>query len=1022
MRIGDNFAFHIRPPFPDPARAGRQAIMGTYCLTPEARSVCSEILQRIVGPSARPAVPLLLTGHPGVGKTHLLRYLMALLENPEDAAWNAPLFPELPKPDRALAGLYLSFPEDPSQDLAASLLQGARNRGSAGTEMQARHTISYLRWNPRDFAVLLLQAAASAASPPLGLLVLDDVARRFRRLGEHDQARLESDLIASLVRVCSEKGVLVILAGDEAELRDRVPACESIRLRRTNVAQIISGALASKDAQQRARILRILNALREKLPSLGPSLETMADLYPIHPFVFQALFEIRSRLPHFALLQFVQIAIKASRTRPADRLVAVDWLFDYIAPDLKEHGEYSARIQAYEELQRTAIPRLPQPIQARALELLKAIALFTICNLRPATVTNLADALLIYDPADTLPSYALTAAVLGELELHGGGYLTAEGTLRDRRYSLAQKASPPRDRELLEPQEFRLCIPLMLYDWFHSQFRSWKPDTSAEYRRSSQSLAVTAQVGKRSAPGLVHFKNYFDPLWSEADLAAVQNASYEWILLMLAPFERFYELDAAARELAARSPRLIIWRPDSPTAEESEQLQELAGLKLFGADGAVCPDPSMARAREALRGIFTELYVQRGKLIIGKEQFLLRDRMAHQSLEEFLLSRLQAILSPSAPRSARPAESLQAEDAAARQEVGHALEWAALLSGSDAIRKLSLDRARSQLIEWWAAHAGMDAAGFAAGCASLPASFLTTGFSGEVRFFTRILEKLELLLQRLNRGEIAMVAAMTQAAGLFGRDRTQLYRWKRMLDGLPGLLRWAPEFERARMYLDGACPSTRSELQTLRRELLASAGEPLRFLESSARDAFDRSFQAFKQAYIEYYCALHDRMLHLADRPGTEEAAVDSVALRNLELLSSLSHTDQSYLNRVRIMGRWIQANQCTLPVRQILARVPRCYCNFNPMDTRHLGDFVAQINAVISEGIEYFRGVLRGCKSTIIRELRERRIDDHHARQIAALLSQGAMVPLKPRAVEVLNQAIQRHRKEFLAEIRRHA
>jgi len=45
--------------------------------------------------------------------------------------------------------------------------------------------------------------------------------------------------------------------------------------------------------------------------------------------------------------------------------------------------------------------------------------------------------------------------------------------------------------------------------------------------------------------------------------------------------------------------------------------------------------------------------------------------------------------------------------------------------------------------------------------------------------------------------------------------------------------------------------------------------------------------------------------------------------------------------------------------------------------------------------------------------------VDDLHARQIAALLSQRRMVLLEPRTVEILNRIIQKNSKSFQAQIR---
>jgi hypothetical protein len=143
---------------------------------------------------------------------------------------------------------------------------------------------------------------------------------------------------------------------------------------------------------------------------------------------------------------------------------------------------------------------------------------------------------------------------------------------------------------------------------------------------------------------------------------------------------------------------------------------------------------------------------------------------------------------------------------------------------------------------------------------------------------------------------------------------------------------------------------------------------------------------------------------------------VDSTALRNLELLSNLYYTDKSHLNRVRIIGKWLQGNQCQLPVAKILNHYPRCYCNFNPMGHMPSGILINQINLAIRNGIDYFRNALRKCSNIVVEEVKAQRIDEAHAKQIAALLSQGQMVPLKLRAINILNGIIQKHSTAFIA------
>jgi len=841
MRIGDNFAFHIRPPFPDPGKAGRQTVISSYFLTREALGACAAVLRALGDCQRGERRGLLLYGPPGVGKTHLIRYLINLVDHPEDPAWNS-LETELggkARPDRSISATYVTLPEDPSIHLGFFLAgEIERLTGVDSTKSRLAGSIS-----PDNLDTWIHHLSFPKSSL---IIVIDDLSRRISALPNEGQRQQEEALIRIFLNACLGKDLFPILIGEEgasfdiveaAGLRGSPPEHEwpvtAARLGAANIAQVISGALASKDNHQKIRIGKIFERLKEKLPQFAADVETLTDLYPIHPSVFEALFGIRALFPSFNPLQFAHLAIKASRTRPAERLVTIDWLLDYIMTDLENHSKYSELAHCYGEFIRTVIPQMKTPIQQRASDLMKAIAVLTICRTQPATVTTLANDLLLFDEADVLPSYSLTAAILSEMEVHGGQYLEAEGELHERRYVIAGSAKP--------------AMP------------------------SAAPVAVLAQSSEPAT---------------------------------------------------------------------------------------------------------------------GK------------------------------PATAKEAKRLQSPPPPAADEEG-AIEWLEVLVGKIAER--DLESLRVRFITWWSAHASVDSEAAAAACSELPESLLTTQLSKELQNFSKTLARLAPVFNRLARAETDIVEAMEQTAAVCARDKVYLAQWKATLEGWPGLAAWLHGYDKSRGYLCGAYPTAVEEVEQMREGLLAMTGEPVRFLEAPQRESFDRDFETFRKQYADYYCTLHNRVLHLVDGENDGKPAIDAVALRNLELLSGLHYTSKSHLNRVRIIGRWIESNQCSLPVRQILKHSPRCYCNFNPAENRYVGDFIQQINGVIAEGIEYFRALLRSCRTPIIQELKAMEVDDHHSKQIAALLSRGPMIALRPHSIEILNQVIQKHSADFLTQVRRH-
>jgi hypothetical protein len=151
-----------------------------------------------------------------------------------------------------------------------------------------------------------------------------------------------------------------------------------------------------------------------------------------------------------------------------------------------------------------------------------------------------------------------------------------------------------------------------------------------------------------------------------------------------------------------------------------------------------------------------------------------------------------------------------------------------------------------------------------------------------------------------------------------------------------------------------------------------------------------------------------------------DDIKIDPASLRNLDLLSGLQHMDKRFLNRAKLLGKWVQQNKCNLPLRQILETYPRCYCYFNPCSHQQPADAAARINGTIQDGIECFRTHLHRCGPMIMVEVRTLQVNDSTLRPITALLSDGPMIPLKLQTIRLLNRIIGKYPNEFLAEFRK--
>ncbi len=1021
MRIGDNLSLSTSLPCNPAAADSPAAAVPGFILTPETGEICAAILARMRAFPAPQERGILLDGRPGVGKTHLLRFVAALLQRPDDPAWEAiPLQADkASRPAPKLTTIHIALPEDSSVNLGQLLLARLR---------QASYSVSDPsppppgEDPPARLTARLRKLAGLLAAGGVGLVVLDDVTARMRAITDPEQLRDENRFLDILLDVLSPCGILVCLAGDDIGFKAQEDALEqgnlrrweAVRIRRRNIAQVVARSLAVKSDVQRLRVKMILDRLRKRLPTLDISEEVFVDLYPIHPHVFPILFDLRRRFPGFSPLQFARAAILGVRGRPEEQLISLDQLYDHVLPDLRQYEHVAALVAAHDELQAAVLPRLKPSAQTPASSLLKGIALLSLCETLPPTVKTLAHALLLCPDSGPLSGCGLAAALLMEVEQHAGGLLDTRGELLERTYRLRRRNSGHSGWEKAD-DTLNVEFSSAILRWFHSRLPRLLDGSQVEglCRSVSFRVALPGQEGREL--GIFHIKSIFDPLWSSQDLGAIGGeGGLSWVILVLNPLERFYELEKSLQALSA-SPHLLIWRPDQPLQEELQSIRAIVSatwespVPVFGF-GAPAPT-------EAFEDSLTSLYVRRGQLIWQGQAWNVGDALGNRNLEAFVADFLGRIVAAGPGRNG--SVSAPQTEAASGNDNGQTLTWAALLTGREEIRELSLDRARESVLSWWSSHFEIDPEAFRPVRKSLPEAFMTTGVDRKLKMFEGAAELLESAIQRLRRGEIDFARTMELAAAAFCAEESRARAFATLVQNLPGFVNWLPEFERMRRYLNGAFQIPQEKLEQIRREMLRTIHDPLPLLEAAEREKFNRSFHIYKSAYVSHYQFTHEESLRFMRGHGAR--AVDSVALRNLELLSGLQYMSKSYINRVGIVGKWIQGNRCSLPVRQILETRPRCHCNFNPADYECIGDLITQINDLVREGVDHFRTILRGCGRLVLRDIQKMRLEESCSHEIASLLKHGPMLPLKSQSVDVLNRLIQRHSAEFLAEIQKH-
>lgn len=1008
------------------------SLRDSFVLTKEAHRLIERFVAALIAPQEPTPRPIMLTGECGTGKTHLIRFLECLLTTPQDPRWRKSgiSVPDLKNLRRSFKSRYLSVPERAEIDLGDFLLANIpapRNRGGSAC-VPGQVSIA-------EFDARIAKCLADTFSGSNGLLVIDGMSRRLSHFADEVRIRREVELIRLLVEAGPQHRVTPVVIADEEPVRSGPgsPASavfaelrslgEVFRVTPRQIEEVIVSTLAAKDSAQRAEILKTVEYLSERLPRLAADPEAFIDLYPLHPQAFNILFPLRAVLSRLSPLGFAHAAIDSASSRSCAHLITHETLFDFALSDLRSAPGCIPYMKSFDALNTTAISHLKPALQSKARALLKAIALETICAEKSASVRSLANALLLYDDGQPLPGYSLAAAILLEMEDRGGGFLEGDGNGFERTYRLLCRQPhtvlSPHPGHGLNGEDLRPRVTKMIYDWFHAQIPAWKLNPDPKYLRMSLSFAAPIPEGPDRSAGLVHFKSVQDPFWSAYDLQSLQDSKHSWVFLVLNPFEHFYEFENQITNIAGASPKMLVWRPDSPTSEEIERLRRLAAEQPWPPTTGEGPGkPAQAAAHEADL-ILDAIYCKRGKLLTCRGASVPTAEIGDRALSQYLSHRLASISDHSLATVIFD-EADAAEGATQTQyDAGSgALDWAAALSGEDDLREMDLQSAEERLLAWWVSTQEIDASALAARLSPLPDILMTTRFWGEYRQFVRHLDLLRQTFQLLRTRSICLREAMSRVRLQFNRDEDVLRRWKTLNLELAGLARWIPALEHMSEYLRGAFETPLEEVNKLRAGLLCAIARPHEFLKAGNRDRFDHEFLSFKRQYIDCYDSLHEAEMQLgADGPSIK-IRVDSGALHNLELLSKLQHADKSYVSRIQVIARWFQNNQCTLPVRGILERSPRCFCGFNPGAESNMHSAAKRVNGLIEQGLGYFCGSLVKCRDLVIEELKRMHVDEISSRQIASLLGEGEMLPLTSHSIDVLNQVIARHPRPFMAAL----
>jgi hypothetical protein len=329
-----------------------------------------------------------LAGYRGVGKSHFLATLGAIVSQPE-------------------------LRSRVSEAHVAASAQGLRRRSHMVAYVERGHYDTLLDELKASLSVvtgsdlselstpqeLLTLAAERAGELPL-IIIIDTAQDRPARV-----ARDDGELLGELADVAKDLNIFIGIAlDDDISGADNVNAAiaRSYRidyLDQEHLYKIVDAHLFPKRRQTQPVLHDVYTYLRGAIPNFSWSEQRFSSLYPLHPIILEVTPFVRLYSPEFALLPFAAETGAKIASRPANSLIAIDEVFDRAEAGLRKTENLKDAFETYDQIATEVIAHIPVMQRLQAKMILKGLLLLSLDG-EGTTAGDISAAMLLHDEND----------------------------------------------------------------------------------------------------------------------------------------------------------------------------------------------------------------------------------------------------------------------------------------------------------------------------------------------------------------------------------------------------------------------------------------------------------------------------------------------------------------------------------------------------------------------------------------------------------------------------------------------
>lgn len=367
-----------------------------YHFTDITADLMAKWIDRIVGVADGKGVALALAGNRGVGKSHFLAVVNAILSQPD-------LRPKIADGHVATSSGRLSK----QAPIIASVRRGSEpnlidelKRAIAAALLVEASSLS-------DLPVEMLKHAVAQAGDRAFVLFIDTALGRDSRV-----ARDDGPVLSEIATAAAGMKMFVGLALDDDISGADGPNAAISRsytidyLEQEHLYKIVNTYVFTKHSHMLPVLREIYESYREVLPGFRWSEQRFTALYPLHPACVEIAPLIRLFIHDFALLKFASEAGVKIMGRPANSLIGLDEVFDGVESRLRVVPELADVFAAFDRLESEVIAKSPVQIRLPAKLLLKGLLMLSLDG-QGASSKELAASMMIYDGAGAIDVTAL---------------------------------------------------------------------------------------------------------------------------------------------------------------------------------------------------------------------------------------------------------------------------------------------------------------------------------------------------------------------------------------------------------------------------------------------------------------------------------------------------------------------------------------------------------------------------------------------------------------------------------------